>query len=449
MSKKSKIAIIILTLLVLSAFIIPVSTQQIDIKSNFFNKTHYLQKEKIFSKMILNIESYGDISAGASKITITPDLSKYQTIYLAGFDRNRKSTGVHDDIWARCCCLRIGDITMAIVSVDLIGVMYHEYLSILEQLPSEISIDLVLLTSTHNHEGPDTLGLWGEDLKSGITVAWYQEAIDRITDCISDAYEKMQPAGILFGHTNATGLSRDSRKPHIIEEQIETIQVIDKQQKPITTLVFFASHPEVLWDDNTLITSDYPHYLYQYIEKQTNSSCQLITGPIGGLITPNTESHTFKDAQYFGETIGNLSLTSIQKQKITWNTKISLKSSSIFIPMTNPIFRLASILNILERPLYYCRTHLKSMVNVIEMGNQSNLAQIITVPGEDFPENWFEIKEKLHATHKIHIGLCNDELGYIVPFEDFDVTDYEESMSASRFLDPIIHLTIEEMLTIK
>lgn len=57
-------------------------------------------------------------------------------------------------------------------------------------------------------------------------------------------------------------------------------------------------------------------------------------------------------------------------------------------------------------------------------------------------------KEKMHAKHRIHIGLATDELGYIVPIEDYNPKDYEESMSASKYLDPLIHQTLENMLTL-
>jgi len=174
----------------------------------------------------------------------------------------------------------------------------------------------------------------------------------------------------------------------------------------------------------------------------------LMTGPIGGLITPNVSNHTYDAARLFGEKLANLSISSMNANDIIWETDISVKTKEIFIPMTNPLFRFASFLKILDRPLYQFNRCLLTSVSVVELGKDGSLMQMITVPGEDFPENWFEIKEKLHATHRIHIGLCNDELGYIVPYEQFDRTEYEESMSASKWLDPLIHQTIEDMLNL-
>lgn len=443
-----KISILIIFSIISINIITIISSSQIDDLPSKMNEKS-LTKTSIepFSNNVRKT-SEGSISCGVSTKKITPDLSKHNDIYLAGFDRNRKATGIHDDLWSRCCFLKIGNNSIAIVTVDLIGIMYHEYLSILERLPQDIEIDLLLLSSTHNHEGPDVIGLWGSGFKSGINWNWYEETINLIVDGIVEAYENMKPAGLTFGHTEAIGFSRDSRKPITMEEQVETIQVVNVEEKPITTLVFYTSHPEVLWNKNTLITADYPNYLYQYIEENNGGTGLLVTGPIGGLITPNVESHNFDNAKLFGEAIAELSLSSIQNTSIIWETSVSTEIRNILVPLTNPIFRFASCINVLDRPLYYFGSCLISAVSVIEIGERGNLAQIITVPGEDFPENWFEIKDKLHGKHKIHIGLCMDELGYIVPIEEFNITEYEESMSASKYLDPIIHNALEEMLTI-
>jgi hypothetical protein len=213
-------------------------------------------------------------------------------------------------------------------------------------------------------------------------------------------------------------------------------------------MVCYASHPEILWDENTLITSDYPHYLYEHIENNLGGTALFLTGPVGGLITPKTRNHTFESAKHFGETIADLSITSLDNTSIIWETEIRIETQELFIPLTNPVFRIASILNMLDRPLYHFRKDLKTSVNVLELGEDATLLQLVTVPGEDFPENWFELKEKMHAEHRVHIGLATDELGYIVRFEDWNPKDYEESMSASKQLDPLIHQTMESMLTL-
>lgn len=117
--------------------------------------------------------------------------------------------------------------------------------------------------------------------------------------------------------------------------------------------------------------------------------------------------------------------------------------------MTNIMLRSANLFGLIFRPFYHGRRDLLTAVGVVELGENGSLAQIIGISGEDFPENWFEIKKKMHGQHRMHIGLCLDELGYIVPREDWLWWEYEESMSASVFLDRRLHNSLEEMLTLE
>ena len=389
------------------------------------------------------------IYAGASAKVITPDLDEHR-IYMAGFGMNRIAEGIHDDLWARCLCIKIGDTTVAIVSVDLIGIMYPDYEEILDRIHPYFKIDQVLLTSTHNHEGPDVIGMWGPNiLKSGINWEWYEEAMDIIAECVMEACYYMEPAGLKLGYGEAPGLSRDTRDPVVMDEQVESLQAVDSGGIPIGTVVFYASHVEVLWDDNTLITADFPHYLYNYIEDNGGGIAVYANGAIGGMITPEVEGHTFEEAERIGETLGEISLSSLEDAPIIRDTALRVESRRLYVAVTNIKFRLAGLIGLMDRPLYHYRRDLKTELSVVELGEGAELMQIVSIPGEDFPENWLELKEMMIAEHRMAAGLCMDDVGYIVPIEDFDWQDYEESMSASIFLDPEIHLTLEEMLTLE
>jgi hypothetical protein len=51
------------------------------------------------------------------------------------------------------------------------------------------------------------------------------------------------------------------------------------------------------------------------------------------------------------------------------------------------------------------------------------------------------------AKYRILVGLGNDELGYIIPKEDFDPTKYEESMSVGPKAAPMIEAKLKALLT--
>src|SRR5262249_5624457 len=96
------------------------------------------------------------VEAGVGGAAFTPKVeAKGKTVYLAGFGRDRKATRVHDPLKARCIVLRDGKQKIAIVSVDLVGLFFEVVERVRKECPGFANITV---SSTHNHEGPDTLG---------------------------------------------------------------------------------------------------------------------------------------------------------------------------------------------------------------------------------------------------------------------------------------------------
>ena len=92
---------------------------------------------------------------------------RYDGIFLAGFGNDRIATGKHDDLWVRALVLDSGTTRIAIVAVDLIGYYenagYYGIAHAQKLLDQKLGIQEIILSSTHNHEGPDTIGLWGNN----------------------------------------------------------------------------------------------------------------------------------------------------------------------------------------------------------------------------------------------------------------------------------------------
>src|SRR5262245_17921119 len=96
------------------------------------------------------------LSVGFGEMDITPKVGGDKPVFVAGFGANRRATGVHDPLMARAIVLAADKRKVAIVSVDLVGFFLPNVENVRKQLEG---FDYVLVSSTHNHEGPDTLGL--------------------------------------------------------------------------------------------------------------------------------------------------------------------------------------------------------------------------------------------------------------------------------------------------
>src|SRR5262249_25568800 len=122
--------------------------------------------------------------AGFAAADITPKLGD-KPVYMAGFGNNRKATKVHDPLMARAVVVKADKTKIALASIDVVGFGYPNVLRIRKQLPD---FTYVLISSTHNHEGPDTIGLWGKDIAhSGVDADYIAHIESQIVKAVKDA----------------------------------------------------------------------------------------------------------------------------------------------------------------------------------------------------------------------------------------------------------------------
>ncbi len=424
----------------------------------------------------------GDLRAGAAKAVITPDVHAAR-VYMAGYGQNRVASGVHDDLYARCLALGVGDQTLVVCAADLIGLFYDDVLKIRERVNAQApEVTHLIVASTHDHEGPDTLGLWGpEPLQSGIDekyMAWLRE---RIVQTAVEAARSMQPARLSLGrddHPLLALLQSDSRPPYVKDPYLFVMRLVSPSGgQPIANLINWSDHPETLGGKNTEITADYPHWLCQYVEAHLGGMAIFLNGSIGGLLSTNGSSvalqdpdtgtvaadNTWRKAELFGITLGQLAERAEKGGEEVSVDSIAFRGTTIFSPLRNDHFRAACAAGVFggRKPLY---THgqldpavvekevpgmgmlkystgqdVRTEVSYIRLLTGGHaVAEMVTVPGEiypelvnggitrypgaDYPDAPFEpaIREHLKSKYQFIFGLANDELGYIIPKAEYD-----------------------------
>ncbi|HVV86773.1 MAG TPA: hypothetical protein VHE35_27130 [Kofleriaceae bacterium] len=206
---------------------------------------------------------------------------KFDAYWL--FGGGRAANGVHSDLEARAVVFREGDVTVALVYVDAIGLLAGD----IDQIRNDPSIaamgiDHVIVGSIHAHDAVDTIGLWGQDaLTSGYNPDFNARLRQAALDAIHDAVGGLQPAQLEIGSTlllNTPG-DRNSRTDHwnkdirdpVIFDPTMTVARFVKVGSPettIATVVNWADHPEMsaFGPDNLEISSHYVHYLRDAIE---------------------------------------------------------------------------------------------------------------------------------------------------------------------------------------
>ncbi len=373
--------------------------------------------------------------AGAAKVDITPtDISN---VYLAGFDPNRKAEHVLDPLYARALYLCDGDEEFALVSYDLIGLMYPETLR-LREAAGVISPKNIWIACTHTHSGPDTIGLWGPSvgsipIGSGIDSRYFTFLVKETKALILRAKRIARPATVAFASDNTPKGTHtwNVRNKSIMDHEFN-VMVINRVggKGNIACVSNFGAHPEVLWDKNTGISSDWVGPMHKAVEKKLRGVSLFINGGLGAMVTPAIEESLslkkrMKLYPKYGKTLATIALRAALNAKPAKRPRIKVREKRITIPLKNDLMNFINNLGILKRPKDY--RGVLSSAAITRIGP----AIFIAAPGEAVPEFTLAVKRLVGGHPTFFTSLCNDELGYLLPRKYFDDPAYEYEQSVS------------------
>ncbi|MFT5683549.1 MAG: hypothetical protein ACI8RZ_004481 [Myxococcota bacterium] len=349
----------------------------------------------------------------------------FQAIYIAGFGTNRPVSGIHDDLWSRTVAMRQGDVTVAIVSVDLIGVFYNEVEKIRQDAADAgIDVDHILLSATHNHEGPDSLGQWGRQLgETGYNDDYMAYVRAQVVASVAEAVDALTPATLAVAEADVSTYNTekgsrnvvyDHRDPKIIDRFVKTAWLTDSSGETIATVVNFGNHPEALGSENSLVTSDYVNATRRGIEEGivypdsevpgVGGVCVYVSAAVGGMMSPlrievtdgsgETYSESgFDKADALGNVMAELVLGSLASAEVAESPELALRARTFQLPIDNIAFQAAFLLDMFRRPVYGVDTAdlafdddnvplLLTEVDLLDVGP----IRMLSIPGELLPE---------------------------------------------------------------
>ncbi len=374
------------------------------------------------------------VYVGVGAVDVTP---KNLDVWLGGFGRARKATGVHDPLYARAICLQVGPQKVVLVAVDTIGLHAHHLAKVRERLSVRLRPECVLVCATHDHSAPDTLGLWGRTpISSGIVPENLAQVLDGASLAAERAVEGVRPANLRISKTRAPDrVSKNNRDPDLIDRELLVLAADDAETgKPLATAVVFACHPEVMFGKNTLITADFPGVLIRELEKRRGGTGVFLNGPLGGMVTPDVKAHTFEEMERVGVALADASLAAIDSAVLVQTADLTWVHRKITVPIQNRGFIGMRKVGVFDRP-FIADGHLETEVNALKLGPLT----LATVPGEALPRIGFDVKPD--APFSAVIGLAGDELGYLIPedaFEDPKRYRYEKTVSPGPLATTLI-----------
>jgi len=465
----------------------------------------------------------GVLEVGVAMRDITPDLSTYDTwvdanedgryresdgdtwqdtngngkrdlVWIAGFNDNRPAKGVHDPLWARAIAFRNNGVTVVMVTIDSIGILHEKFITVRKSIDPALKIDHIMFSSTHNHEAPDTMGIWsnidgvGAILwKANFDFGYMAKVQQACKEAAEQAVRELQPADMIIAQDTIEpeGFVDDSRIPHVYDLTIASARFVKHgTDETIATMISWGNHVETLASGNSLLTSDFVHYLREGMEKGVGDPngaegfggmCLYFQGNVGGLMTQlhttvphrdgqqKFEHASYEKAQALGENVAIVALNSLRGEAITKseNARVAVAAQTIFVPMSG-MYGYAVALGLIHPGWYWGKA--RTEVNAFRIGD----LEILTIPGElyveiaeggvespagaDFPGTPIEVpplRKEMRGKVNMMIGLANDEIGYIIPKTQWDVEppfaygrekpQYGEENSGGYEVGPVIH----------
>ncbi|HYX32532.1 MAG TPA: hypothetical protein VE954_05415 [Oligoflexus sp.] len=400
--------------------------------------------------------------------TDTNQNGRFDPYYIAGFGQNRVATSVHDDLKAVAVSVSSNGKRIVLVSVDTIGWFRHDKDEVAKLVTAPI--DLLLIHATHNHEAPDTIGLWGPDyFRGGVNRDYLNHVKSQIAGAIDAAIRQEKPATMLRAELDTVPADLgqiDTRPyPEKLDTRLVTAQFRDSGTGAVLgTLVNFGNHVETLWSGNTSLTADYPGFLRdalksgiqlngQTVLEGTGAPVLFIAGNIGGLATTSYDTPvrdpftgatwiepSFDKAIAQGRYLAKLTSELLQSPQAQHDLEPSIHfvSRSYKLPVENLEFILAgSLVKLISRPFTFENWGWKveTESHLVRIGGLS----LLTVPGELYPEiavggldhpiggdrdtapkEWPPLLDIMPGSTRMFANTCNDFLGYIIPASEWD-----------------------------
>ncbi|MEQ1503488.1 MAG: hypothetical protein ABMB14_14725 [Myxococcota bacterium] len=273
----------------------------------------------------------GVLYAGAAAIDVTPEIREtftdldgdstwdgdepyvdadgsgtFDPVWIAGYGPLRPANGVHDPVWARAVVVAIDGEYVALVGLDLVGLGHPRIWQARDALVADgFAPERLIVSSTHDHQGPDTMGLWGNPIGGipGFDPAYQDRIAQAIEQAVRDAAAAMVPVdltvgrvamrdrgpwmnGPRFGGKNPDerfhGMIHDGRDPVVVSDQLLVLQGVG-DAGTVFTLTNWSGHPEVRSESNNDLSSDWVGVTRAVLEAEYGGIAVHLPESLGGM----------------------------------------------------------------------------------------------------------------------------------------------------------------------
>ncbi len=391
-------------------------------------------------------------SLGFGKASILPKDIDKKKYYIAGYQENKPAEGVLDEPYTHA--VWIDDMSglggILLISLDIVGMLNLDVNRLRAKLKTFSMLSgcrSINIFSTHNHAGIDTMGIWGRLPFSGKDPKYMELVFNQTVKAVEQAYASRKKGNLYLGKTEVPDMQEDIRTPVVYSKTLTRLRFVPDDGSRQTYIINFASHSESLQGCNKLVSADFPAYLRERIAEKTGAETFYCVGAIGGMISmdiPNEKeirdngSDFSESTKAIGRKLADYALAIKEDEETLLNPKIGCIRREVYFKAENTVLLLAAKAGILEAKEHRLSDGsgfaMKSEISYIEIDS----LKLLLLPCEIFPELVYggflspdesasgcggeinpPLLKDLVGDDVVIVGLANDELGYVLPPNDF------------------------------
>lgn len=372
-------------------------------------------------------------------------------------------TKVIDDQAVRVACLSDGSGrgTKVFVSLDGYGVSLTDVRTIrarLADFAAANGINAISVSAVHQHSCIDTLGLGGDLLKmlvgnaaitkyhlnfpisNGKNPDFMENLCSVTAETIRQAVASMAPGSLYASTADVSAYMRDKRAPEVFDPNLTRLRFVPDGGGRETWIVNGAIHPVSFGTGSTEISSDFPYYMEQTVNREANANLIFFQGAELGIttqreLTDQEGMTSLESAQAFGTRLGEILCGIGPQAEQEVAPLLNLRMREISIPVDNQILVLAAKAQAVNNIAVKTADGVEIVTEIgyLELGNR---LCAVMVPGEIAPEliyggclpaelawrheDWPlpPLEDSVPERHMLVLGLTNDQAGYILPDND-------------------------------
>lgn len=393
---------------------------------------------------------------GAAQESITP--TSLEGVYLGGYGIGpvHPAKGVLRPVYAHAMAIRSATHTVVFAAIDVQGwfAAYQQgpygFANVAAAISKRFGLPAsnIVISSTHTHNGPDGIGVWG-----GVPTLYMAFVARQLESTIAEAITSEQPARLYWGSEDVTGLCSSfgtSTNPNLPDGGDQADYRIDNQMRVlqahaagsgrvIATMVNLSCHATV-YGPLDKVSPDWPGATVTYLEHDEagatrtygypGSQALVMVGAVGHTWPASTVPPRFTQpaiqrdpkaddnypADHFGNAIGRAAEDAMGHAQPVWSGDVGGVMEPVRVVNANPL--LAALLLAPVAGYHIDRStsppYAYGDVVVTEAGTLrvGDLA-FFSVPGEAYPSLLAALHQQVHAKAGFLFGLAQDQLGYV------------------------------------